>query len=897
MRKRITGLVLGTAFVGLLLCNTAYAEGGMLKAADYIQEENMNLIQEGEVVIPHNDYSFEEESLTSYLEVNEDSDTDEQLSAQKAREDISLQDRKEACAKALYSAMISYKDKADVSEYALTKAEFKETISDLVNSNPELFYIGQTYGVQAFYLTGSSGEQIVRVCMGFYECQTPVKETVTVDGVSKQVTVGYTDIDTKLIGEQKLLLENKKNAILNSTLTSGMSDACKALLIHDYLALNIKYDYARYLENKQNGTSSYDESDYDIYGALVNGQAVCQGYTLAFKYLMEAAGVSDVGFACNASHIWNTISIDGEGYYVDCTWDDPSWDTLGNVKHKYLLKGGEDFTGHGTISKTDIECNGAAYADYFWNDINSGIFYHNGKLYYMNPEGKLCIRDGIENDAALKVTDLSLETSADWNYVNAVKLALAGNYAVYHDEKKLYAYDYKDGKTEILYSPETEENELIYGIAAKDNVLSYATRSAAEIAENGITEQTIYDYALPEDPFSVPIDGVSISGPDTLYIHMENGSYVYDKASYKAVITPSDATNQRIRSWTSSDPKVLSIDLNGSAKAVAPGEVTVTVTTVEGPKAVKTVKVLYNGNIAAADGTVLHYDNGTLLANQFFSENGVQYYLGSDGKPVKGLQNISGSTYYFDNNGVMLTGWQTINNGRYYFNSAGVMQKNCFLNDGGKLYFLNSDGKMLTGLIAINGRTYYFDNNGVMLTGWQTIDNNVHYFDANGVMLIGWQTISGKTYYFNADGVMLTGWQTIDGETKYFDSTGVCLTVGWQTIDGKRYYFNMKGVPVIGWQVIEGKTYYFNSDGVMLTGWQKIDKKTYYLDKNGVMQTGWKTIKKKKYYFNKKGVMQTGWKTIKGKKYYFTKKGVMLKGLQTIKGVSYYFAPDGHFVS
>ena len=899
MRKQILCMVICSVFISMFSKGTAHADIVNDVADNYINEEKMSLIQEGEVVIPENDYSFEEESINSYLDTENLSDTERQLEAQEARknDNETLNDRKQKCAKALYDAMINYQDKVNVAEYALTKAEFKETISDLVNSNPELFYIGQTYGVQSFYLTGNSGTQIVSTCMGFYECQSPVKESKIVNGVSTMVTVGYTDVDTELISEQKKLIENRKKDILAETITSEMTDACKALLIHDYLILNIKYDYAAYLENVKNGTSKYDESDYDIFGALINGQAVCQGYTLAYKYLMEEAGVSDVGFACNTNHIWNTITIDGKGYYVDCTWDDPSWDTLGNVKHKYLLKGGMDFTGHGTIVKTDIECNGTAYADYFWNDINSGIFYHNGRLYYMDSEGRLCVRDGIDNNSIVDYVDLSLKQSDNWNFVNAAKLALADEYAVYHDEKNLYAYDYKDGKSEILYSPKTEESELIYGIAARNNVLSYATRDTSELDGNIITEQTIYDYELPNDPFSVPIESVSISGDDTLYIRMADGKYIYDKSTLKVLISPSDASNQKIRSWTSSNTGVITVDLNGVVKAVSPGEATITVVTMEGPKAVKKVKVVYDGDIVVDDGAVLHYNDGVLLANQFYTENGANYYLGSDGRPVKGFNNIDGKTYYFNSYGVMLTGWQIINGSKYYFNSSGIMQKNCFLNINGNRYFLNNDGIMLTGMIMINKKVYYFDANGVMLTGFQIINGGIHYFNADGIMLTGWQVINNKTYYFNSDGVMLTGWQTIDGETKYFDENGVCLTVGWQIIDGNQYYFNMRGVPVTGWQEISNNIHYFNASGVMLTGWQKINKKTYYFDKKGVMQTGWKTIKKKKYYFDKKGVMQTGWKTIKGKKYYFTKKGVMVKGVNIIKGVSYYFAPDGHFVS
>ena len=920
MRKRlIMGLAFCISFTGMMCINN----NAIAKEAydDIIDEQSMQLIQSGEIVIPSEDYSFDRESIRVYLDGEEElsEDTDQQKAAQNARanDNETLGERKEACAKALYSAMMNYEADVAVAEYALTKEEFKEVISDLVNSNPELFYIGQAYGVKSFYLTGSSGTQIVKECMGFYECQSPIREKRTVSGVEREVTIGYTDIDTELIDNQKAMLEDKKNQILSVAVSDNMTDAEKAVVLHDYLALHIQYDYEAYLENKEKGTNVYAESDYDTYGSLILGKAVCQGYTLAYKYLLEAAGVENVGFASNATHIWNTVTIGGSNYYVDCTWDDPSWDTLGNVKHKYLLKGADDFTGHGIIEKSDKECSGDAFVNSFWNDVNSGIFYKDGKFYYIGQDGKLCIRNGIFNDSKVEVVDFSLNEDEYWNYVNAAKLALNGNFAFYHDKKNIYVYDYKSDKSKVLFTPETDEDEYIYGIVTEDEVLSYGTRNKNDY-KDGITEQTVNSYNLPSNPFNIPIQNITVTGTDKLYIKMKDGALSYDRGKLNAVIKPSDATNQKIKSWVSSDARILTVDINGVIKAVSVGTVKVTVTTVEGPKAEKTIEVIYDGDIPAGDGTMLHYNDGVLLKDDFYTDNGKQYYLGGDGKPVKGFKNISGNTYYFDKDGVMLTGWQTINEKKYYFNSKGIMQKGCFLDYGGNRYFLDNDGKMLTGLLKISSNTYYFNSDGVMLTGWQTIPNSgMHYFNGNGAMLTGWQTIGGNTYYFNSDGIMLTGWQTIDGNTYYFAPNGVSLTVGWQTIDGKKYYFNMQGVPVKGWNKISGKKYYFDKHGVMLTGWQKIGKKKYYFGKKGVMSTGWKTIKKKKYYFNKKGVMTTGWKTIKKKKYYFNKKGVMLtgwrnidgrryyftnrgvmvKGLQIIKGISYYFADDGHFVS
>ena len=97
-----------------------------------------------------------------------------------------------------------------------------------------------------------------------------------------------------------------------SGITNDMSQYEIELYLHDYLVNNVKY---------VNGTSNTNNA----YGALVNGQAVCEGYADAFQYLLTQAGISScvvTGTSKGEGHAWNLVKIDGEYYYVDVTWDD-----------------------------------------------------------------------------------------------------------------------------------------------------------------------------------------------------------------------------------------------------------------------------------------------------------------------------------------------------------------------------------------------------------------------------------------------------------------------------------------------------------------------------------------------------------------------------------------------
>ncbi|MBR1865003.1 MAG: Ig-like domain-containing protein [Lachnospiraceae bacterium] len=898
MRKRIVCSAAGIV-TGLML--TFAVPGHKVQAEEY-EYEQMELLQEGATGIPSEDYSFEEdetEYLYTYLADTTKDETEKRQEAIEARanNNATLAERKKQCAAALYTGMTNFERRISVAQYALSRDEFKEVISNVVNSNPELFYIRNGYKVKTFVLPEEDSVEIVDYCQGFYEYQdnndNPLKDKIT-----------------GLVSE----LQQKRSDILSSILTTGMSEVEKALQVHEYLALTVAYDkVASDLYDQDHNLSHFPDSDYDVYGTLIKGQAVCQGYALSYKYLMEAAGVEDIGFASNENHVWNTITLQDGSYYVDCTWDDPAWDTLGDVRHRYFLKNDSNFTGHGTIT-TDRSCDGTGLADMFWDNVESGIFYYKGTYYYLADKKLYKTKIHTAADLAAKpevVATFDLKEAENWEAGTDAKIALGEPYILYHDVENIYFYDLKTGKNAKLASPKLEESEHIYGLTYQGGTIQYATRT-----QRG-TKQKINTYDLPTELFYITAESVTVSGAHTIEMKMENHKLVSQDVDLKATVLPENATDRRIRRWLSSDTSIAVVDINGRVKAVAPGKVTITAESYDGISGTYDVQVILVGAVTDASGATVYYENGEKLTDQFYQVDGGICYLGTDGRKVTGWQTIDGNQYYFDANGHYVTGWQTIDGKQYYFNDRGIMIAVGWQTVNGKQRYLSESGAMLTGWQRINGAQYYFMQNGDMVTGWQSIGGNWYFFNTsgvmqtdtwqmvegklryvneNGVMVTGWQTIAGKRYYFAQSGNMVTGWQTISSNRYYFDSNGVMQT-GWKTIKKKTYYFNKKGVMQTGWQTIRKKTYYFNKKGVMQTGWKTIRKKTYYFNKKGVMQTGWKTIKKKTYYFNKKGVMQTGWKTIGKKTYYFNKKGVMLKGLQVINGISYYFDMDGHFIS
>lgn len=98
---------------------------------------------------------------------------------------------------------------------------------------------------------------------------------------------------------------------------AGMSDVEKERYVHDWLTEHVVYDI-----------DTID--DQNAYAAIVDGRAVCAGYTLAFQYLMQRLNVPC--WFCEGqafdeetgpeNHSWNIVVLDGAPYNVDVTWDD-----------------------------------------------------------------------------------------------------------------------------------------------------------------------------------------------------------------------------------------------------------------------------------------------------------------------------------------------------------------------------------------------------------------------------------------------------------------------------------------------------------------------------------------------------------------------------------------------
>ncbi len=140
------------------------------------------------------------------------------------------------------------------------------------------------------------------------------------------ITYNYTS-------DEREAIDNVIDTFITDNNIGTMTDYNKILEFHDYLVNNIVYDVPA---SQDPNNSIYAES-FSAYGALLNGKAVCQGYTDAMALFLDRYRIPNLKVSSD-THTWNLIYINNEWKHLDATWDDPVSSTGQNyLFHNYFL--------------------------------------------------------------------------------------------------------------------------------------------------------------------------------------------------------------------------------------------------------------------------------------------------------------------------------------------------------------------------------------------------------------------------------------------------------------------------------------------------------------------------------------------------------------------------------
>ena len=661
----------------------------------------------------------------------------------------------------------------------------------------------------------------------------------------------------------------------------------------------------------------------------------------------------------------------------------------------YKDASGKNLTGPQTIDGVKVYFNpggvqvkGGFGWDGHYYDKDSGALVTNkfveeyGRTYYVDENGNKAIG--------------SKEINGAWNYFDKHGELITNNFAPdgrYYDKygKQVdfgrnryfelngeWYYAGNDGA--ILKGPQTIDGVKVYfhqnGMQAKgyfvkdeeDNKSRYYDKDTGALATN--------QYVIAYNPYKHRIEryyvndqGIRLTGPQTIdgkqvYFDTYEGSQVFDNFADDGYFYDQDGNrvNLGINRYVQVKGNWYYVGEDGK---ILRGEQTIDGAHVYFEYGGKQVKGDFDYNNQFHDK-----DSGNLVTNRFVTVNDKTYFIGGDSKAIKGATVIDNTEYFFDkktgaqvkgnfatndkyydgitgalvinnyvqvgkdwyyvgNDGKRLKGSQTINNVPVYFDPYdGKQAKGVFGNDG---YFYDKDSGAKVDLgtnryVYINDNWYYLNGEGKILKGSQTIDgvqvhfdpyygnqikgeftdssgyvvkansytSPVKFYDKDSGALVKNQYFNhnGKWYYADAEGNILKGSQTIDGVHVYFDSYGVQAKD--TVLDG--YYYDKdsgarKELPRDQFIKIGDDLYYLSSNG--RTGEINIDGKDYYIAQYGrVLRGSFNVYQQPPYYDDETGeaVKKTGFVKSDGRWYYLEEDGKKAKGLKEIDGKLYFFS-------
>ena len=179
--------------------------------------------------------------------------------------------------------------------YLESEKDAKQLYQAFTWDNPQFFFLSNDYYYEG-YRNDKTGALVCRsICLPFNS--TPEERRKTAKKLEQA-------------GEEMLKdLPSGDDFSVERALHDRMLAACRY-----HAKAGESHDIARY------------PNAFTAVGALVDGQAVCEGYARGMQYLLQRAGIE-----CslvtginekNEPHMWNLVTINGRNYHLDPTWDD-----------------------------------------------------------------------------------------------------------------------------------------------------------------------------------------------------------------------------------------------------------------------------------------------------------------------------------------------------------------------------------------------------------------------------------------------------------------------------------------------------------------------------------------------------------------------------------------------
>lgn len=307
---------------------------------------------------------------------------------------------------------------------------------------------------------------------------------------------------------------------------SNLTDEQKLLLLHDRLAVWNEYGYSN--------TATSIES-HTAYGALVNRISVCQGYAMAYMYLLDRIGIENYYCSSNTlNHGWNIVYLNGNKYHIDVTWDDVGWSedangVSGAVLHKNFLRSSNGIyaTNH-KAEDYDTTPTDTKYDNYFWQNSETEFQLIDNEIYYIDNK-ESALKRYSDKQTLCSVADswkyyISLFNYYDWG--NNSRLSSNGEVLLYSLADEIYMYNISTNSSVLVYDADLAGDFNIFGFTFKDG---YLVCDINDIAPNtSLGYENMYRVLVPfAEPDPIPI-GIEIAAKPDKKEYFTNEDLVAD---------------------------------------------------------------------------------------------------------------------------------------------------------------------------------------------------------------------------------------------------------------------------------------------------------------------------------------------------------------------------------
>ena len=421
----------------------------------------------------------------------------------------------------------------NVASFNIPTSEASKVYGYLTNANPQFFYLSNR-----FRYSYNSSNCIV--------------------SLNLEYDTAYTRTDSETF-------ENRVNEI-TAGVDASWSDTQKALYLHDVLVIDNTYDLTY--------------SNYNAYNALIDRTSVCQGYSLAYKYLLNKVGIESDIISCESfNHAWNTVVVDGTTYFVDSTWDDPIKTYRMRCKHTNFLRDRDGLldTGHikddGTDAKDWVNSFGeniynsylTDYPNAYWANCITQIPHIGNSWFYPDSSGNIFRFNGNTGSTSV-LTTLSdywytIDQSGYWG--RYIHLDVFEDKLVASQEGSVYLIDMSGNLTSVGTLTDAEYNSArIYGIQTQGNKVRY------DLYESPNASQ-LYNFGYFVLKEVIPVTSITLNIPALSFTSIGSTS------TLTATVLPANATDKSV-SWQSSNTNVVTVDNAGKVTAVGSGTAVIT---------------------------------------------------------------------------------------------------------------------------------------------------------------------------------------------------------------------------------------------------------------------------------------------------------------------------------